>query len=45
MLYVTHGIFSAGPEVFDNLIDVVYTANPVGQKAKDAIASGKVIKL
>jgi ribose-phosphate pyrophosphokinase len=45
MLYVTHGIFSAGPEVFDGLIDVVYTANPVGQKAKDAIASGKVIKL
>lgn len=44
-LYVTHGIFSAGMEVFDNLIDVVYTANPVGAKAKEAVDSGKVIKL
>lgn len=29
-LYVTHGIFSAGTKVFDNLIDHVYTANLVG---------------
>jgi ribose-phosphate pyrophosphokinase len=27
-LYVTHGIFSKGLEVFDGLIDHIYTANP-----------------
>ncbi len=27
-LYVTHGIFSKGLEVFDGLIDAIYTANP-----------------
>jgi len=45
VLYTTHGIYSYGTEVFDNLIDAVYTVNPVGPKARDAIASGKVIKL
>lgn len=28
ILYVTHGIFSKGLEVFDGLIDEIYTANP-----------------
>lgn len=28
MLYVTHGIFSRGTQVFDGLIDRVYCANP-----------------
>lgn len=28
MLYVTHGIFSRGPQVFDGLIDRVFCANP-----------------
>lgn len=45
LLYVTHGIFSAGTEVFDNLIDAVYTANPVGAKGVAAVASGKVIRI
>jgi len=27
-LYITHGIFSKGLEVFDGLIDGIYTANP-----------------
>lgn len=44
-LFVTHGIFSAGTEVFDNLIDAVYTANPVGAKGEAAVASGKVIRI
>ena len=30
-LYVTHGIFSKGLEVFNGLIDGVYTANPFPQ--------------
>jgi ribose-phosphate pyrophosphokinase len=42
MLYVTHGIFSAGEKVFDGLIDDVYTANPVGATGKAAVASGRV---
>lgn len=29
-LYVTHGIFSKGTEVFDGLIDGIYMVNPVG---------------
>lgn len=45
MLYVTHGIFSAGAEVFDNLIDEVYTANPVGATGKAAVESGRVIRI
>lgn len=44
-LYVTHGIFSAGTKVFDNLIDVVYTSNPVGATGKEAVASGAVIRI
>lgn len=28
MLYVTHGIFSYGLDVFDGIIDEIYTANP-----------------
>jgi len=42
MLYVTHGIFSAGVEVFDGLVDKLYTSNPVGAKGEAAVASGKV---
>lgn len=45
MLYVTHGIFSAGTEVFDNLIDEVYTANPVGATGKAAVESGRVKRI
>jgi ribose-phosphate pyrophosphokinase len=45
MLFVTHGIFSAGTEVFDNLIDEVYTANPVGATGKAAVESGKVKRI
>jgi len=45
LLYVTHGIFSAGPEVFDGLIDKVYTANPVGATGRYAVSSCKVVKL
>lgn len=45
MLYVTHGIFSAGTKVFDGLIDVVYTSNPVGATGKEAVASGGVIRI
>lgn len=43
MLYVTHGIFSAGTEVFDGLVDTLYTSNPVGATGKAAVASGKVV--
>lgn len=32
ILYVTHGIFSKGLEVFDGVIDEVYTANPWDQE-------------
>lgn len=45
MLYVTHGIFSAGTEVLDGFIDELYTANPVGKTGRDAVASGKVIRV
>jgi ribose-phosphate pyrophosphokinase len=45
MLYVTHGIFSAGVEVFDNLIEDVYTTNPVGATGKAAVESGRVIRI
>ena len=45
LLFVTHGIFSAGTEVFDNLIDEVYTANPVGATGRAAVQSGKVIRI
>lgn len=44
-LFVTHGIFSAGEKVFDNLIDEVYTANPVGATGSAAVASGKVVRI
>lgn len=44
-LFVTHGIFSAGEKVFDGLIDDVYTANPVGAKGKEAVASGRVQRI
>jgi ribose-phosphate pyrophosphokinase len=43
MLYVTHGIFSAGEKVFDGLVDSLYTSNPVGATGKAAVASGKVV--
>lgn len=44
-LFVSHGIFSAGEKVFDNLIDEVYTANPVGATGRAAVASGKVVRI
>lgn len=44
-LFVTHGIFSAGEKVFDGLIDIVYTANPVGATGNAAVASGKVRRI
>jgi ribose-phosphate pyrophosphokinase len=45
-LFVTHGIFSAGEKVFDNLIDEVYTANPVGATGRAAVESGiKVVRI
>lgn len=31
-LYVTHGIFSKGAEVFDGLIDGIFTTNLMGAK-------------
>ncbi len=36
MLYVTHGIFSAGTKVLAGIIDHVYTSNPVGATGVEA---------
>lgn len=44
-LYTTHGIYSYGTEVFDGLIDKLYTANPVGATGQAAVASGKVVRI
>ncbi len=35
MLYVTHGIFSAGLEVFDGYIDRIFVANLMNEKLKN----------
>lgn len=35
-LYVSHGLFSAGMEVFEGLIDGIYVANLMNESAKDS---------
>lgn len=35
-LYVTHGIFSAGVDVFDGLVDGIYVTNLMNQSVKDS---------